>query len=129
MHNLLEIPLAVTASARLARFSYEILDLLETGEPNLPELCSALEPTGSWAVIYPKDGEVFTESLAEPYFNLLERLDGTVPASLVAAELALSLGESVEFLEFALAEGIVSISGCACRDSRSAATLPAETIF
>lgn len=116
VQNLLDTPLTVAASARLAKFSYEILDLLETGEPNLPELCAALEPIGSWAVIYPRDGEVFTESLAEPYFNLLKRLDGTVPASLIVAELALSPGEAGEFLEFSLAEGIVTISVGTGRD-------------
>jgi hypothetical protein len=114
VRDLMATPLRVAASARLARFNYEILDLLETGEPDLPEICSSLEPNCSWAVIYPKEGEVFTESLAEPYFNLLERLDGTISASLVAPELALSAEEAVEFLEFALVEGIVTISGDGC---------------
>lgn len=106
---LLNLPLFTADSARLARFSYEILDLLEAGEPDLPELFLTLEPTGSTAVIYPKGGDIFTESLAESYYNLLKRLDRTAPVSLVAAELKLPDEEVIEFLEFALEEGIVTI--------------------
>lgn len=95
-------------SARLARFSYEILDLLESGEPDLPELFRDLEPSGSYAVIYPGGGEVCTESLAEPYFRLLERLDGTMPVSEVVSDLPITRDEVAEFLEFAVSEGLVT---------------------
>lgn len=108
--DLLMIPLRIPSSARLARFGYEILELLEAGEPDLSELFSALEPTGSCAVIYPKDGEIFTESLAEAYFNLLTMLDGSVPASLIVANLGLPADEAAEFLDFAFYEGIVTFS-------------------
>jgi hypothetical protein len=38
---------------------------------------------------------------------LLERLDGTTPAHSIASDLAIPLDEAREFLEFAVAEGIV----------------------
>ncbi len=107
--DLLRRPLAVSSSARLAVFSYEILDLLDAGEPDLRQICEALRPVGSFAVIYPRNGEIATESLAEPYYRLLERLDGTEPAGRIAADLAIPPDEALEFLKFAAAEGIVTI--------------------
>jgi hypothetical protein len=108
-HDLLRRPLARATAARLATFSYEILDLLEAGEPDLPACAASLRPVGSYAVIYPRAGEVCTESLAEPYYRLLERLDGTTPAGRVAATLAIPADEAREFLHFAAAEGIVTL--------------------
>ncbi len=105
--DLLSRPLAVAESTRLAIFSYEILDLLEAGEPDLRRICETLRPTGSFAAIYRRGGEVATESLAEPYYRLLERLDGVTPADRIGFGLALSTAEVREFLEFAVAEGIV----------------------
>lgn len=107
--DVLRQPLAVAESTRLAAFSFEILDLLAAGEPDLHYLCGALSPSGSYAVLYPHSGEVCTESLAEPYFRLLEKLDGSTPARRIAAELAISLDEARDFLSFAAAEGIVRI--------------------
>jgi len=100
-------PLALAASVRLARFSYDILDLLETGEPDLKRICGMLRPVGSFAAIYPRSGEVATESLAEPYFRLLERLDNVSPAGPIASRLGITPAEAREFLLFALTEGIV----------------------
>jgi len=100
-------PLALAPSARLARFSYDILDLLEAGEPDLMRICGTLKPVGSFAVIYPRSGEVATESLAEPYFRLLEKLDSAATAGRIASRLSVPPAEAREFLAFALAEGIV----------------------
>jgi hypothetical protein len=108
--DLLSQPLVIAASTRLAVFSYEILELLDVGEPDLQYLCSSLQPTGSFAAIYPRSGEVATESLAEPYFHLLKRLDGTLTARRIAKELALPLEDAREFLAFAVAEGIVCLA-------------------
>ncbi len=107
--DLLRRPLAIADSTRLATFSYEILDLLEGGEPDLPHLCGALTRSGSFAVLYPCNGEVCTDSLAEPYYRLLEKLDGSTPARRIAADLAISLDEARQFLAFAVTEGIVRI--------------------
>jgi hypothetical protein len=105
---LLALPLTVAASARLATFSYEILDILESGVPDLGEFAANLPRSGSQAVIYPRGGEVCTESLAQSYFRLLQRLDGTTPAGKVAAALRIPRQEALPFLQFALAEGIIT---------------------
>ena len=105
--DLLKYPLALAPSARLAVFSYEILDLLEAGEPDLRRMCGFLRPVGSHAVIYRRGGDVVTESLAEPYYRLLERLDGVMYAGRIAADLDIPPAEAREFLKFAVAEGIV----------------------
>ncbi|MSM38451.1 MAG: DUF4080 domain-containing protein [Geobacter sp.] len=106
--DLLRKPLMLAPSSRLATFTYEILDLLETGEPDLRAIAATLQPSGSYAAIYPHDGQVCTESLAEPYFRLLERLDGETPAALLAADLEIAADEAGDFLAFATAEGIVT---------------------
>jgi hypothetical protein len=97
--------------ARFATFNYEIVDLLEAGEVDLREFTRCFTLSGSWAVIYPRGGEVFTESLIEPYFRLLERLDGRTPAGEIAADLGIPAAEAASFMEFAAAEGIVEWPG------------------
>ena len=104
--DLLAERFALAPGARLARFSYEIFDILEAGEIDLREFTACFSPSSSCAVIYPRAGEVFTESLVEPYFRLLERLDGTTPAGEIAASLAIPAAEAASFLDFAAAEGI-----------------------
>ncbi|HEY5975334.1 MAG TPA: B12-binding domain-containing radical SAM protein, partial [Geobacteraceae bacterium] len=104
---LLELPWQLAASSRLARFNYEVYDLLDAGEPDLREFAACFRPTGCWAVIYPRAGEVFTESLMEPFAILLTRLDGTTPAGRCTAGMDASPEEVVSFLEFAAAEGII----------------------
>lgn len=101
------VKLMLAESARTARFSYEILDLLESGEPYLMHLYKDLPPNPSYAVIYPRDGEVFTESLAEPYFRLLECLADFKTPSDAAESLGIPLDEAEDFLMFAVEEGIV----------------------
>jgi radical SAM superfamily enzyme YgiQ (UPF0313 family) len=105
--DILRRPLSVAGSTRLARFSYEILDLLESGEPDLPYIHASLRPVGSFAAIYPREGEVATESLAEPYYRLLQGLDGANSAGAVAARLGIPIQEAREFLTFAAVEGII----------------------
>ena len=72
----------------------------------LREFTTCFSRCCSWAVIYPRGGEVFTESLIEPYFRLLERLDGVVPAAEIAAQLGIPAAEASSFMEFAAAEGV-----------------------
>jgi radical SAM superfamily enzyme YgiQ (UPF0313 family) len=108
--DLLQTPLSRAPSARLVRFNYEILDILETGDIDLKEFAACFTATGSSAVMYPRAGEVFTESLIEPYFQLLTALDGITPAGEVAARLAIPADEAASFLEFAAAEGIVCLA-------------------
>jgi hypothetical protein len=105
--NLLDGRITLAASARLAKFNYEIFDLLQAGEIDLESFSECFTPTGSYAVIYPRGGEVFTESLVKEHYDLLSRLDGTVTPRRIAAALHIQPDEAGSFLEFAAAEGII----------------------
>ena len=108
--DLLSSPLALASSTRLATFSYEIFDILESGDIDLEEFTDCFSPTGSCAAIYPRAGDVYTESLDPRFFSLLQRLDGISAAAPHLAELGLREEEAVSFLEFAAAEGIVILA-------------------
>lgn len=105
--NLTDTPFVMARSTRLARFNYEVTDILEVGEVDLAEFVRRFRKIGSCAAIYPRADEVMTESLAEPYFRLLERLDGRISPRKVWMELGIDQEEGLSFLEFAVAEGIV----------------------
>jgi hypothetical protein len=106
--HLLQTELRRSETTRMATFSYEILDILETGAADVRVISDILRQTCSWALIYPTAEGVFTESVSELYFRLLEQLDGATPAGSVAERLGIPADEAREFLEFALAEGIVT---------------------
>ncbi len=105
--KLLDEPLALASSAALASFNYEIFDILETGEIDLREFSACFQTSGSYAVVYPRGDDVFTESLIEPYYLLLQALGAGKPARGIIAGLGLPEEEATAFLEFAVAEGIV----------------------
>jgi radical SAM superfamily enzyme YgiQ (UPF0313 family) len=102
--------LSLAGSAELATFNYEILELLEAGHADLKTLAAALSPDGSYAVIYPKNGEVRTESIDHSYYRLLEMLDAKRSAGEIANKLSILPDDSASFLSFALAEGIVVVA-------------------
>ena len=104
--RLLEYPAQLSTSTRLVTFSYEILDILEAGEPNIRKFCNDYPKASSWAAIYPGPEGICTESLIEPYYRLLEQLDGLTPVGRIAERLDIPADESLPFLEFAFAEGI-----------------------
>jgi hypothetical protein len=105
--GLLDMPCRLTASAQLAAFNYEILEILdEGGAPDLAQFAAHYEESGSFAVIYPRDGEVFTESLAEPLYRFLEQLDGKRSNRDISAGLNIRNDELLPFIEFSLSEGI-----------------------
>ena len=108
--DLLARPLALAPSASLAPFNYEILDILEAGDLELPAFASCFKQAASYAVIYPAEGEVRTESLSEPYFQLLQALDGKRAAKALCKDLSLPVSEARPFLEFAVAEGIAVLA-------------------
>ena len=108
--DLLERPLALSASTTLARFNYEVLEILDAGEPDLAEFTACFKAAGSFAIIYPAHGEVCTESVSAAYFELLQALDGKKGARALCRRVQLSEEEAHEFLEFALAEGIVELA-------------------
>jgi len=105
--QMLSAKLRRTAGAHLAAFHYEILEVLDTGAADVREISGTLQQSGSWGVIYPTAEGVFTESVDDAYFRLLEGLDGKRPAGEVVAGLGISAAEAVEFLDFALQEGII----------------------
>lgn len=107
LERLLELPAGLAPGARLVIFTYEILEILEAGEPDIRGFADHHDVCGSWAVIYPHFDGVRTESLIEPYFRLLERLDGSLPCGAVSAGLGLPDDEALSFLEFAAVEGIL----------------------
>ena len=103
-------PLSLAPSATLARFNYEILDILEAGDLELAGFAACFRPARSFAVIYPAQGQVCTESLSHAYFELLSNLDGKSPARALCTRLRLSGDEALAFLEFAVSEGILTRS-------------------
>lgn len=112
-HQLLQLDLMAMQLKRadsltLLPFHYEILDILDSGEPDLAWISKQLPKTGSWAAIYPAHGEVCTESLIKPYYRLLEELDGTRTAGAIAKQLRIPVADALEFLQFAMAEGLIT---------------------
>lgn len=104
--DLLRHPLALSPSAFLGTFNYEILDILESGEIELASFASCFRPATSFAVIYPAGGEVCTESISQPYYQLLLGLDGTSEPGKLSRDLGIPKDEALSFLEFAVSEGI-----------------------
>ena len=107
--DLLDMQLERASSLTLLPFHYEILDILESGEPDLTWITKQLKQSSSWAAIYPAHGEVCTESLIKPYYRLLEELDGKRTAGAVARQLRIGPDDALEFLQFAVAEGMVTV--------------------
>jgi radical SAM superfamily enzyme YgiQ (UPF0313 family) len=93
-------------TVRLVRFAYEVLDLLEMGEPDLERFTALFRPVGSVALFVRRGAEVVCESLEEDFLKLLEGSDGSrSPQEIFAGSLSRALGE--EIVAFALAEGLL----------------------
>ncbi len=114
--RLLELPALLAPATQLATFHYEILDILEAGEPDIRVFTDHAKKVGSWAAIYPRADGVATESLIEPYFRILEQLDGRTPCGHISASLGVEDDEALSFLEFCAAEGIAVFSSSAVAD-------------
>ncbi len=98
--------LTVAPSARLVGFTYDIEELLEYGEPQIPWMFENIRQSGSHVVIYRNDGMVCTESLANEYVLLLKHIqDGNVMPPETGT--GLTVDEANEFIVFALLEGII----------------------
>jgi len=80
-------------STQLAKFHYEIQDILDCGAPNIGWMHKHLSAIGSHAVIYPNKNLVCTESLTAT---------GTV-----LHKLGLTIADTLDFLVFAQQEGII----------------------
>ena len=105
--KILESPLRRADSLRLARFHYEIMEIISVGSPDIRWMSDHLKPLGSSAAIYPRGDAVCTESFDDSYYNLLESLDGLTNAGELALKLGIPQELASEFLEFALQEGFV----------------------
>lgn len=105
--SILNIPLRRADSLQMARFHYEILDIIEFGEPDIRAMSKLLKPMGATAIIYPRGNAVCTESIDDSYYRLLESLDGVTAAGDLAIRAGINGDHAVEFLSFALKEGFV----------------------
>jgi len=105
--KILEFPLRRAASLQMARFQYEILDVIEVGTSDIRWMSDHLEPIGSYAAIYPHWDAVCTQSFDESYYKLLESLDGLTNTGELASTLGISPGDASKFLRFAMQEGFV----------------------
>jgi radical SAM superfamily enzyme YgiQ (UPF0313 family) len=91
---------------RLVPFHYEILDLLEMGEPDLEQIEQLFRPVGSMALFLRRGNEVMCESLEEDFLTLLRGSDGRrTPREIFAGTVPRKEGE--EIVEFAVAEGLL----------------------
>jgi hypothetical protein len=80
-------------TVRLVRFAYEVLDLLEMGEPDLERFTALFRPVGSVALFVRRGGEVVCESLQEDFLKLLGGSDGTrSPREIFAGSLSRAMG-------------------------------------
>ena len=109
--NLTAQLLALAPGARIARFSYDIAELLDAGAADVRGITRHLRRCGSWAVIYPAVDGVRTELLDECYCQLLERLDGSTTAMTIARAAGLRERDARDFLCFAWEEGIIESAG------------------
>jgi hypothetical protein len=96
----------LASTVRLVRFAYEVIDLLEMGEPDLEQFTELFRPVGSVALFARRGTEVFCESLQEDFLKLLEGSDGSrSPREIFAGSLSRAQGE--EIVSFAVAEGLL----------------------
>ncbi|HBA71809.1 MAG: B12-binding domain-containing radical SAM protein [Geobacteraceae bacterium GWC2_55_20] len=94
-------------STQLAKFHYEIQDILDCGAPNIGWMHKHLSAIGSHAVIYPNKNLVCTESLDASFYSILENLDGKTATGTVLHKLGLTIADTLDFLVFAQQEGII----------------------
>lgn len=105
--GLADVKFRLSPSAQLARFNYEIQDLLECGAPDIRRMHQHFQAVGSNAVIYPHNDLVCTESLDASFYKIMEQMDGKTATGKILQRLGLKLNESIDFLIFAQQEGII----------------------
>lgn len=93
-------------AARLATFTYEVLDLLEMDEIELEQFVTLFRPVGSVALFTRHGDQVLCESLEENTLRLLMGSDGRrSPRDIFSGTLSRQEGE--EILEVAVTEGLL----------------------
>lgn len=99
-------PWRLNPAARLVRFRYEIIDLLQVEEMDLEQFTNLFRPVGSAALFVRRGNEVYCESLEEDFAKLLDHSDGSrSPREIFAGSINRREGE--EFVDFAVSEGIL----------------------
>jgi hypothetical protein len=106
--ELLTAPFRLAGSTQVAHFRYEIQEILECGAPDIRWIQSRFSPRGSQAVIYPKGGQICTESLDSSYITLLEHINEGFSAGTILKKIRLTRHDAEEFLQFAQEEGIIT---------------------
>ena len=106
-HNILDCTLRRSDSLQLARFHYDILDVIEAGAPDIRWMTANFKPLGSNAAIYPLNNNISTQSFDDSYYTLLVSLNGHTSAGELAQKIGLTAQDATEFLLFAMEEGIV----------------------
>ncbi|OGU15463.1 MAG: hypothetical protein A2076_18980 [Geobacteraceae bacterium GWC2_53_11] len=96
----------IASSCRIMRFTYDIDELLECGEPHFRWMFANLSASGSQAVMYLHKGMVCTESLDASYIKVLENIRDHIKGN-YASGTGLTSDEINEFLVFAQQEGII----------------------
>jgi hypothetical protein len=102
-----DFPLRRAPSLQMARFHYEILDIIEAGAPDIRWLINHLKPVGSYAAIYPRGDSVCTQSFDFSYYKLLDSLDGRTNACELTSKLGIPPEAASKFFRFAIQEGFV----------------------
>ncbi len=113
--DLWDTPWRLAPQTRLVPFTYEVLDLQETGDVDLEELAAMFRPVGSVALFLRRGEQVFCESLEETFLRLLQGSDGQrTPREIFAGSVSRREGE--EIVEFAVSEGfLLPGEGMACQ--------------
>ena len=91
---------------RLARFTYEVVDLMDTEDFDVEEFVRIFRPVGSTGLFLRRGNEVFCESLDEEFYDFLHRCDGSAtPEDIFRGAMPRATAE--ELLSFAVAEGLL----------------------
>jgi radical SAM superfamily enzyme YgiQ (UPF0313 family) len=99
-------PWRFNPAARLVRFRYEIIDLLQVEDMDLEQFTNLFRPVGSTALFVRRGSEVYCESLEEDFARLLQESDGQkTPRDIFSGSINRREGE--EFVDFAVSEGIL----------------------
>jgi hypothetical protein len=105
-HDLWDTRWRLAPGVTLVPFTYEILELQETGDVDLAEFTSLFRPVGSVALFLRRDGQVVCESLEENFLKLLRACNGRLsPRQIFAGSISAQEGE--EIVEFAVNEGFL----------------------
>lgn len=105
--NIPDARLLLSDSAFVVEFHFDILEILDCGAADAGYITEALRPSRCCAVLYPSVDGVRTEVLDSSYARLLQNLNGSLGVRDAIRGTGLPWNEAVEFISFALEEGIL----------------------